>query len=108
MAKQIGMKTVLDEATMAWLEGHHIRPKDVRLWRAEGQVGDVTLLTLVVIVSDVDEIPPAQLVEIATDISPEELAEFRQRFEHSQKCPRPFGHAGECWPHGGTHPVVIP
>jgi len=81
MAKRAGMVTELDEALMVWLEGHHIRPKDVRAWGTEAKVNDVTILTLEVIVSGVDEIG------------------------HSQKCGRPLGHTGECWPLGGTHPV---
>jgi hypothetical protein len=81
------MLTELDEATMAWLEGHHIRPKDVRAWGAEARTGDVTVLTLEVIVSGVDEIglTAGQECQIAG-------------------CPRAFGHTGKCWPPGGVRP----
>jgi hypothetical protein len=105
MAKRVGMVTELDEALMAWLEGHHIRPKDVRAWGTEGRASDLTILTLEVIVSGVDEIGPVPRIEFRKDITPEEVAEFKERFLHAQKCGRPFGHTGEHWPPGGTHPA---
>jgi hypothetical protein len=105
MEKRVGMVTELDEALMAWLEGHHIRAKDVRAWGTEGRASEVTILTLEVIVSGVDEIGPVSRIEFRKDITPEEMEEFRQKFEHAQKCGRPFGHAGEHWPHFGTHPA---
>ena len=105
MAKRVGMVTELDEALMAWLEGHHIRAKDVRAWGTEGRANEVTILTLEVIVSGVDELGPSAVIRFDKDITPEKMEEFRQKFEHAQKCGRPFGHTGEHWPPGGTHPA---
>jgi hypothetical protein len=78
MVKRLGMLTELDEATMAWLEGHHIRPKDVRAWGAEARIGDVTILTLEVIVSDVDEIGPVPVITFASDLTPEQMEDLKR------------------------------
>lgn len=95
----------VDRVLTEWLETHRILAKDVRAYVIDRRIGQLEVLTLEIYTSGVDEIGPVPVIKFDKDITPGEVEAFKERFEHDLRCGRPFGHTGEHWPPGGTHPI---